>query len=277
MKKSISEFKAMKEGGDKICMLTAYDYTSGQIVEQAGVDIILVGDSVGNVVLGYDSTVPVTMEEMLHHTKATRRGAKETFIVADMPFMSYATVETALLNAGRLIKEGGADAVKLEGGADFAPVVRTLTKAGIPVIGHIGLTPQTATQLGGFKVQGKSLARAQELLEDGKVLEEAGAFMLVLEALPRQLGEKITQNINIPSIGIGAGAGCDGQVLVFHDLLGFYGDFKPKFVKQYENLGEKAREAIRTYCREVKTGAFPLIEHTYNLSAEVIDKLYGNK
>ncbi len=277
MKKNITEFKIMKEKNDKICMLTAYDYPSGQLAEQAGVDVILVGDSLGNVVLGYDSTVPVTMDEMLHHAKAARRGAKETFLVTDMPFMSYATEELALLNAGRLIKEGGADAVKIEGGSYFAPTVQRLTKAGIPVVGHIGLTPQTATQLGGLKVQGKDLERAKELIEDSLALEEAGIFMLVIEAIPKQLGAEITRRLRIPSIGIGAGKECDGQVLVYHDLLGMYSNFKPKFVKRYENLGEKTVQAISQYCEEVKGNAFPFDEHTFNLSDEVITKLYGNK
>lgn len=277
MKKSLPDFFNQKQNKEKICMITAYDYPSALMAEKAEVDIILVGDSMGNVVLGYDSTVPVTVDDILLHTKAARRGAPNTFIVADMPFMSYATEEMALLNAGRLIKEGGADCVKLEGGTYFAKTVELLTQNGIPVIGHIGLTPQTATQLGGLKVQGRTLESAQKLMEDGKAIEEAGAFMIVLEAIPRQLGEEISRILNIPTIGIGAGVECDGQVLVYHDLLGFYDRFKPKFVKQYANLGEIGQKAIREYCTEVREGKFPLNEHTFSLSDEVIEKLYGNK
>lgn len=277
MRKTVPDFEMMKQAGEKISMLTAYDYPSAQIVAEAGVDVILVGDSLGMVVLGYDSTVPVTMEEMIHHTKAVRRGAAETFIVADMPFMSYASTDLALHNAGRFIKEGGADAVKVEGGIDFAPLVRTLTRAGIPVVGHIGLTPQTASQLGGFKVQGKDVESATQLLKDGQALEEAGAFMLVLEAIPRQVAESITKGLKIPTIGIGAGLDCDGQVLVFHDLLGLFKRFKPKFVKQYAELRSVSVHAIQEYNKEVKSAYFPAEEHTFGLSDELIKKLYGDK
>ncbi|WP_042331328.1 3-methyl-2-oxobutanoate hydroxymethyltransferase [Desulfosporosinus orientis] len=277
MRKTVPDFEAMKQAGEKISMLTAYDYPSAQIVEEAGVDMILVGDSLGMVVLGYDSTVPVTMEEMIHHTKAVRRGAAQTFVVADMPFMSYATVELAIHNAGRLIKEGGADAVKVEGGIDIAPLVQTLTRAGIPVVGHIGLTPQTASQLGGFKVQGKDIESANQLLKDGQALEEAGAFSLVLEAIPRQVAEKITKGLRIPTIGIGAGVDCDGQVLVYHDLLGLFKRFKPKFVKQYAELRSVSIHSIQEYNKEVKSGYFPSEQHTFGLSDELIQKLYGDK
>jgi len=276
MSKTIPDFEKMKQAGEKISMLTAYDYPSAQFVEEAGVDIILVGDSLGMVVLGYNSTVPVTMEEMLHHTKAVRRGAAQTFVVTDMPFMSYATIDLAVMNAGRLIKEGGADAVKLEGGLDIVPIVQTLTRAGIPVVGHIGLTPQTASQLGGFKVQGRDLESARQLLQDAQAIEQAGAFMLVLEAIPRQVAGQITAELKIPTIGIGAGLDCDGQVLVFHDILGLFKRFKPKFVKQYAELRSNCVQAIQDYHNEVKSGSFPLEEHTFALSDEVIQKLYGD-
>lgn len=276
MKKTIPDFEKMKQAGEKISMLTAYDYPSAQLVEEAGVDTILVGDSLGMVVLGYDSTVPVTMEEMIHHTKAVRRGAAQTFVVADMPFMSYATIDSALINAGRLIKEGGADAVKLEGGIDIVPIVQSLTRAGIPVVGHIGLTPQTANQLGGFKVQGRDLESATQLVKDGQAIEQAGAFLLVLEAIPRQVAKQVSGALRIPTIGIGAGAECDGQVLVFHDILGLFKRFTPKFVKQYAELRSDCVNAIQQYHSEVKTGLFPSEEHTFGLSDEVIQKLYGD-
>ncbi|MHB8124792.1 MAG: 3-methyl-2-oxobutanoate hydroxymethyltransferase [Desulfitobacteriaceae bacterium] len=274
MKKTVPDFERAKENGERISMLTAYDYPSARLVEEACIDIILVGDSLGMVVLGYESTVPVTMDEMIHHAKAVRRGAPQTFIAVDMPFMSYSTLELALENAGRLIKEGGADAVKLEGGEDFTEIVRTLSRAGIPVIGHIGLTPQTATQLGGYKVQGRDIASARKLIEDANALQAAGAFMLVLELIPSQVGERISKELRIPTIGIGAGSECDGQVLVFHDILGLFDRFKPKFVKQYAQLGEQAINVIREYHQEVKTGKFPTAEYAFSLSDEVIAKLY---
>ena len=277
MKKTIPDFEKMKQAAEKISMLTAYDFPSAQSVEEAGVDMILVGDSLGMVVLGYDSTVPVTMEEMLHHTKAVCRGATQTFVVADMPFMSYATLDLAIMNAGRLIKEGGADAVKLEGGYNLVPIVQALTRAGIPVVGHIGLTPQTANQLGGLKVQGRDLNSAKQLVEDGHAIEQAGAFMLVLEAIPRQVAGQISTGLKIPTIGIGAGLDCDGQVLVFHDILGLFKRFKPKFVKQYAELGQDAVKAIQVFHQEVKLSLFPAEEHTFGLSNEVIQELYGDK
>ena len=277
LKRSIPDFEKMKQAAEKISMLTAYDFPSAQSVEEAGVDMILVGDSLGMVVLGYDSTVPVTMEEMLHHTKAVCRGATQTFVVADMPFMSYATLDLAIMNAGRLIKEGGADAVKLEGGYNLVPIVQALTRAGIPVVGHIGLTPQTANQLGGLKVQGRDLNSAKQLVEDGLALEQAGAFMLVLEAIPKQVAGQISTGLKIPTIGIGAGLDCDGQVLVFHDILGLFKRFKPKFVKQYAELGQVSVNAIQLFHQEVKSGLFPAEEHTFGLSNEVIQELYGDK
>lgn len=274
-KKTIPDFKRMAAEYERIAMLTAYDYPTARILEEAGTDIILVGDSLGMVVLGYDSTVPVTIEEMLHHTKAVRRGAPNTYIVADLPFLSYATRNDALNNAGKLIKEGHADAVKLEGGEDYADIISFLTRSGIPVVGHIGLTPQTAGQLGGFKVQGRDLDSAVKLIEDALCLERAGAFMVVLEAVPKQLAEKITMELSIPTIGIGAGEKCSGQVLVLHDLLGLFDKFVPKFVKQYELLGPLAVEAVKKYCRDVKEAAFPTDEHSFSMSDEIVKHLYS--
>ncbi len=276
MKKLVPDFLKMKQSNEKITMLTAYDYPSARWVEEAALDMILVGDSLGMVVLGYDSTVPVTMEDMVHHTKAVRRGALNTFVVVDMPFMSYPTVDLALHNAGRLIQAGGADAVKLEGGEHFAPVVKALVQAGVPVVGHIGLTPQTATQLGGFKVQGRDLEGARQLIRDAQALQEAGAFALVLEAIPAEVAKRVTTELSIPTIGIGAGVDCDGQVLVFHDILGMFDRFKPKFVKTYANLRQPAIDAIKMYISDVKEGEFPNnSEHTFSVSEEVVEKLYG--
>lgn len=276
LKKTVPEIIRMKNK-EKITMLTAYDYPSARWVEEAGIDMILVGDSLGMVVLGYDSTVPVSIEEILHHTKAVRRGAPHTFITADMPFMSYATPEQALLNAGRLIKEGGADAVKLEGGEFYASTVELLTKTGIPVVGHIGLTPQTAGQLGGFKVQGKDLESVHKLQKDALALQIAGAFALVLEAIPQQVAQRLSGELDIPTIGIGAGGSCDGQVLVFHDILGIFDRFKPKFVKQYCNLSLEALTGLKQYNSDVKANLFPSEEYVFNLTDDVINKLYGDK
>lgn len=276
-KKTIHDFKTMASQNEKIAMLTAYDYPSASILEKAEIDIILVGDSLGMVVLGYDSTVPVTIEEMLHHTKAVRRGAPNTFIAVDLPFLSYATPEDALKNAGKLIKEGNADAVKLEGGEDYADTVGLLTRAGIPVVGHIGLTPQTASQLGGYKVQGKDLESALKLNEDALSLEKAGIIMLVLEAIPKQLAQKITMELSVPTIGIGAGGMCNGQVLVLHDLMGLFDKFVPKFVKQYESLGSLALEAVKRYSKDVKESAFPTDKHSFFLSDEITNSLYNKK
>lgn len=275
MKKMVPDFFKMKAEHEKITMLTAYDYPGAHWVEEAGLDMILVGDSLGMVVLGYDSTVPVTMDDMIHHAKAVRRGAPQTFVVVDMPFMSYATIDSALLNAGRLIQDGGADAVKLEGGENFAPIVKILTQAGIPVVGHIGLTPQTATQLGGFKVQGRDLESAKQLMRDARALEDAGVMSIVLEAIPAEVAKRITQEITVPSIGIGAGKDCDGQVLVIHDLLGMFDRFKPKFVKSYGDVKTLAVQGIREYITEVKQQNFPAKEHEFKLSDEIVEKLYG--
>ena len=273
-KVTISDLMAQKESGRKITMLTAYDYPTAQMVDQAGIDTILVGDSLGMVVLGYTSTVPVSMEEMIHHTKAVTRGAKYAFIIGDMPFMSYQTgVEKAIENAGRFIKEGECDAVKLEGGSEVAPVVKAIVTAGIPVCAHIGLTPQTATQLSGFKVQGKDAESARNLINSAKDLEKAGAFMVVMECIPDILASMITNELSIPTIGIGAGKECDGQVLVYHDTVGLFERFTPKFVKQYIKLGPMIIGALREYKKEVEEGVFPGEEHIFKMSKEEVEKI----
>ncbi|MCL1917299.1 MAG: 3-methyl-2-oxobutanoate hydroxymethyltransferase [Peptococcaceae bacterium] len=273
MKKTVVDFRDMKQNEIKISMVTAYDYPMAQSAERAGVDCILVGDSLGMVVLGYESTAPVTMEDMLHHTKPVRRGAGETFVVADLPYLSYTSVKKTLENSAILIQQGGADAVKLEGGRTQVRQVRALSRAGVPVVGHIGLTPQSAAQLGGFKVQGKDLARSLELLEDAKALQEAGAFMIVLEAIPEVLGEIISRSLDIPTIGIGAGRGCDGQVLVLQDLLGLFDRFKPKFSKNYADLGQKVVEALACYNQEVKSHMFPEEKHCFLMDPVIAQEL----
>ena len=273
-KVTISKLQQKKESGEKITMMTAYDYPMAGLVDESGIDTILVGDSLGMVVLGYESTVPVTMDEMLHHCKAVSRGAKRSFIIGDMPFMSYhVSVEQAVENAGRFIKESGCDAIKLEGGSDMAPVVRAIVKAGIPVCAHIGLTPQTATMLSGFKVQGKDAESAQELMESARNLEAAGAFMIVMECIPDLLAANITEALSIPTIGIGAGEDCDGQVLVFHDLVGLFERFTPKFVKQYINLSSMIKAALVQYKSEVEEGSFPGPEHSFSMKKEEMEKL----
>jgi len=255
---SITKLKAMKKRGERFAMLTAYDYPSARLVEEAGVPIILVGDTLGMVVLGYDTTIPVTMDEMLHHVKAVVRGTRKAHVVADMPFMSYqAGPQDALRNAGRMLKEGGAQSVKLEGGPRVADTISLLVSSGIPVMGHIGLTPQSVNQIGGYKVQGKTPAAAVKLINDAVALEQAGAYAIVLETIPAQLGEVITQKVSIPTIGIGAGPHCDGQVQVFHDLLGLFEEFVPKHAKRYAQLGEVIKVAVGRYVAEVKEGAFP--------------------
>ncbi len=258
------KLKEMKESGEKIAMLTAYDYPFASIVDKAGIEIILVGDSLGMVVLGYDSTIPVTLDDTIRHTQAVVRGTKNAMVVADMPFLTYqVSPSQALMNAGRLIQEGGAQAVKLEGGREVANTVHTIVSAGIPVMGHLGLTPQSVHQLGGYKVQGRTDAAAKRLKEDALILQEAGAFSLVLEAVPMELAREVTEELNIPTIGIGAGPHCDGQVLVLHDLLGVFQRFTPKFVKRYAELGKMAKGAIEEYRKEVKEGKFPTEEHSY--------------
>jgi 3-methyl-2-oxobutanoate hydroxymethyltransferase len=270
---SIHELAGRKAAGRKITMITAYDYPTARMVDTAELDMILVGDSLGMAVLGYDSTVPVTMEDMIHHTRAVMRGTKRAFVLTDMPFMSYqVSVEQAVRNGGRLIKEGGCEGVKLEGGREVVPQVEGLCRAGIPVCAHIGLTPQTATNLGGFRVQGRDAASALALVEDAMALEKAGAFMIVLECVPDILAREITSRLSIPTIGIGAGRECDGQVLVFHDLIGLFDRFTPKFVKQYGQIQEKIVEALQRYGEEVANGTFPGPEHTFSMSEEEAER-----
>ncbi len=266
--------RRQKTAGKAITMLTAYDYSMARLLDEAGVDMLLVGDSLGNVVLGYDSTLPVTMSDMLHHVKAVCRGAKRSMVIADMPFMSYQiSVEEAVRNAGRFIQEAGAQAVKLEGGQEIAATVKAVVRAGIPVVGHLGLTPQSIHQLGGFKVQGNNEDTAQKLLADAQALEAGGAFALVLECIPDVLAKKVTEAITIPTIGIGAGPDCDGQVLVTHDLLGLYSGFTPKFVKKYADLHQQAMTAIATYIKDVQKKEFPGPEHCFKADA-TLQKLY---
>ena len=275
MKNTVLTLKQQKENGDKITMLTAYDYSTAKLMEEAGINTILVGDSLGMVMLGYEDTIPVTMEDMIHHTRAVTRATKDTFVIGDMPFMSYhVSKEQAVTNAGRLMKEGGCQAVKLEGGAKVCEQIRAIVDAQIPVCAHIGLTPQSVNAFGGFKVQGKTEEAARQVIEDAKAVEAAGAFMVVLECVPEKLARLISETVSIPTIGIGAGAGCDGQVLVYQDMLNLYGGFKPKFVKHFANLGELMKEAFAEYSREVKAGTFPAEEHTFAISDEVIEKLY---
>lgn len=275
MKVTVNTFKKAKEEGTKLTMLTAYDYSTAKLIDEAGIDSILVGDSLGNVMLGYENTVSVTMEDMIHHGAAVCRGAKSALVIIDMPFMSYqVSVEDALRNAGRLMKEAGAGAVKLEGGKEVCPQIRAMVQAGIPVCAHIGLTPQHIHAFGGFKVQGKSEEAAQGILADALAVQEAGAFAVVLEAVPAKLAALITEKLDIPTIGIGAGNACDGQVLVYQDMLGMFSDFTPKFVKRFANVGEVMKEAFTAYKQEVAAGSFPAKEHTYAIDDEIIEKLY---
>ncbi len=271
---TISQLKSMKRKGEPIAMLTAYDYPSARLVDEAGVPLILVGDTLGMVVLGYETTLPVTMDDMLHHVKAVVRGARRAFVVADLPFMSYQTgPEDALRNAGRFLQEAGAQAVKLEGGVTVAESVRRIVDAGIPVMGHIGLTPQSLHQFGGWKVQGKTPQSAVRLMNDALALERAGAFAIVLELVPAALASLITKRLRIPTIGIGAGAGCDGQVQVFHDLLGLYDAFVPKHARQYARLGEIARDAIAEYAGDVREGRFPTEEQSFEMDETALAEL----
>lgn len=277
--KHTTDFLKMKENNEKIVMLTAYDYPQAKLAEKAGVDMILVGDSLGMVVLGYDSTIPVTMEDMIHHTKAVQRGAKDTFIVVDMPFMSYhLSRKDTLVNGARLIQETGAHAVKIEGAETFVlEGIQALTNAGIPVVAHLGLTPQSVGVLGGYKVQGKDAKQAQKLIEDAIKCEEAGAFAVVLECVPKQLAREIQKVLTIPTIGIGAGIDCDGQVLVFHDVVNFGVDRAPKFVKQYADSNELITLGINSYVTEVKIGLFPTEKHSFTMKEEELVGLYGGK
>ena len=275
MKNTVLTAKEQKAKGEKISMLTAYDYSTAKLIDEAGINMILVGDSLGNTILGYEDTISVTMEDMIHHGTAVARGAKNALVVIDMPFMSYQTsVYDAVVNAGRLMKEGRAGAVKLEGGIEVCPQIKAITDAGIPVCAHLGLTPQSINAFGGFKVQGKTEAAAKKLLSDAKAVEEAGAFAVVLECVPAKLAELVTKELEIPTIGIGAGNVCDGQVLVYQDMLGMFSDFTPKFVKRFENIGEIMKNAFAAYDAEVKAGSFPAKEHEYTISDDVLDKLY---
>ncbi|QZY54869.1 3-methyl-2-oxobutanoate hydroxymethyltransferase [Crassaminicella profunda] len=272
---TVSSFQKAKKDGEKISMLTAYDYSTAKLLDEAGVDSLLVGDSLGMVMLGYENTLQVTVDDMIHHIKAVSRGVKRAMVVGDMPFLSYhVSVEESVRNAGRLIQEGGAHVVKLEGGRDVIDQVKGIVKAQIPVIGHLGLTPQSINMFGGFKVQGKSEEAAKKILEDALLLQEAGVFSIVLECVPEKLAKLISEKLEIPTIGIGAGKYCDGQVLVTQDLLGMYTDFTPKFVKKYANLNESIVEATKSYIEEINTGAFPREEHTFKIDDEVIKKLY---
>lgn len=274
MKNTVVTFQRAKQEGKKLTMLTAYDYSTAKLEDEAGIDAILVGDSLGMVCLGYEDTCPVTMEDMIHHTRAVARGAGNALVVADMPFMSYQTsVYDAVVNAGRLVKEGHAQAVKLEGGMDMIPQVEAIVKASIPVMGHVGLTPQSVHVMGGFKVQGKDEKAARELLEAAKALEKAGVFSIVFECVPADLAAYISSCLTIPTIGIGAGAGCDGQVLVYQDMLGITRGFTPKFVRNYGNIGDKMVESFRQYKKEVEEGSFPAKEHTFSISPEVMEKV----
>lgn len=270
-----AELLKMKQQKQPITMVTAYDYPTALLVDEAGIDMILVGDSMGNVVLGYDNTIPVTVQDMVHHTRAVTRGVKRTFVVADMPFLScHISLEETMRNAGRLMQQGGAKAVKIEGGQEIAETVKALTNAGIPVMGHLGLTPQSVHQMGGYKVQGKTAAAGSKMLADAKALQEAGAFAIVLECVPTPLAQKISEELDIPTIGIGAGNVCDGQVLVIHDLLGVTNGFKPKFVKRYANIHDIVIEALQTYRDEVQQRSFPDEAHSFSMPDEELKKLY---
>lgn len=278
MKTTTATFKNAKQNGEKITMLTAYDYSTAKLEDEAGVNSILVGDSLGMVVLGYENTLSVTMEDMIHHSAAVARGAKNALVVTDMPFMSYQTsVYDAVVNAGRIIKEGHADAVKLEGGVKFKEHIRAIVDASIPVMGHIGMTPQSVNAFGGFKVQGKSIEDAKKVIEDAKAVEKAGAFAMVMECVPAKLAEYISGIVSIPIIGIGAGNGCDGQVLVYQDMLAMYSDFTPKFVKRFGNIGEDMKECFARYCEEVKSGEFPAEEHSFKIDDEVMKAISEDK
>lgn len=275
MKNTVMTFQRQKDEQKKITMLTAYDYSTAKVMDNAGINGILVGDSLGMVMLGYEDTLSVTMEDIIHHTKAVARGAKNALVVADMPFMSYQTsVYDAVYNAGRLMKEGRCQAVKLEGGAAVCPQIKAIVAASIPVMAHIGLTPQSVNAFGGFKVQGKSEEAAKRILAEAKQVEAAGAFAVVLECVPAKLAELVTKSVSIPTIGIGAGAGCDGQILVYQDMLGMFGDFKPKFVKQFAHVGAEMEKGIKAYIAETQNGTFPAQEHTFKIDEETLNKLY---
>jgi len=271
---TVDDIKAMKQRGERVVMLTAYDYPSARLAEEAGVDMILVGDTLGMVVLGYDSTIPVTMEDMIHHTKAAVRGSERALVVGDMPFMSFQTgVEDAMRNAGRFLKETGCQAVKLEGGVHMAETVRRLVQIGIPVVGHIGLTPQSVNQLSGFKVQGRTPEAAERLMDDAVALQQAGAFCVVLELIPAPLAKLISGRLRVPTIGIGAGAGCDGQVQVWHDILALYSQFVPKHAKQFAQIGDAIKTAIGEYVNEVRSGEFPTPKESFRMDEKVLQEI----
>ena len=276
MKNTVVTFKQAKENKEKLTMLTAYDYSTAKLMDESGINGILVGDSLGNVILGYEDTLSVTMEDMIHHGAAVARGVKNALVVVDMPFMSYQTsVYDALCNAGRLVKEAKAGAVKLEGGEKVCPQIKAIVDADIPVMAHLGLTPQSVNAFGGYKVQGKSVEAAQKLIDDAKAVEQAGAFALVLECVPSALAKIITESISIPTIGIGAGNCCDGQILVYQDMLGMYSDFTPKFVKKFANAGQVMCSAFLDYIDAVKSGEFPSKEHSFDISDDVLSAIYG--
>ncbi len=274
MKNTILTMKKQKESGEKIAMLTCYDYSMAKLMDEAGINVLLIGDSLGQVMLGLEDTLAVTMEDMIHHTKAVARGAKDAFVLADMPFLSYQTsIYDAVVNAGRLVKEGHANGVKLEGGADVCEQISAIVKAQIPVCAHIGLTPQSVNAFGGFKVQGKNIETARKILDDAKRIEDAGASLVVLEGIPALLAEKITKSLSIPTIGIGAGSSCDGQVLVYQDMLGMFSDYTPKFVKKFADVGSIMKGAFKDYIEEIRNGSFPAEEHTYTIKKEVMEEL----
>jgi len=274
---NIVKMKRMKQDGDPISMITAYDYPSAVLAEEAGVEIILVGDSLGNVVLGYDTTIPVTLDDMVYHSRSVARGAKNTFIVTDMPFMTYhGSIDETLRGVSRIMQEGHAQAVKIEGGAEIADTVKRIVQAGVPVLGHIGLTPQSVNQIGGYRIQGKDEADAKRLLEDARALEQAGAFGIVLELVTEEVAAYISSELSIPTIGIGAGRGCDGQVIVYHDVLKYTSNYRNKrFVKTFGDIGEQIRSGISAYVQEVKTRQFPAEEHVFAAEDGVLDNLYG--
>ncbi|MCL1998597.1 MAG: 3-methyl-2-oxobutanoate hydroxymethyltransferase [Turicibacter sp.] len=275
MKNTVATFKRAKKEGQRLSMLTAYDYSTAKIMDAAGMNGILVGDSLGNTVLGYKDTLPVTMEDMIHHGKAVVRGVENALVVMDMPFMSFQVSDvSALENAGRLIKETQAAAVKLEGGIEVCTRIRAITAAGIPVMAHLGLTPQSINAFGSYKARGRTQSEAQRLINDAKSIEEAGAFALVLECVPAKLAEHITKMLKIPTIGIGAGRHCDGQILVYQDMLGMYKDFTPRFVKKYANLQATMHDAFTSFCKEVEQGDFPATEHEFDISNETMERLY---
>ena len=276
MKKITTQsFLKMKKNNEKITMLTAYDYSTAKLIDEAGIESILIGDSLGMTILGYDDTLKVTVEDILHHTKAVKRGTKNALVIADMPFLSYhISIEETIRNAGRFIQEGGAQAVKLEGGSEISDKIEALINAQIPVCGHLGLTPQSVNMMGGFKVQGKSEEAAKKLIDDALLLQEIGVFAIVLECVPAKLATIVSERLDIPTIGIGAGNGCDGQVLVIQDMLGMYSDFTPKFVKKYATLNIAIENATKNYIKEVKDMSFPEEKHTFKIDDEVLNKLY---